>query len=327
MLDSSARLLRLLSILQSRPEWTGPELAQRLGVTVRTLRRDMARLRELGYPVRATPGVAGGYRLSAGSALPPLLLDDEEAVAVALSLRTATGYTATGLAETSLRALAKLERVLPARLRRRVAALRLATVPLAGQAAMVDPDRLTVIAEACQNAHYLRFDYRRRDDTVGTRRVEPHRLVHTGRRWYLVAFDQDREGWRTFRVDRIDALHPTGVRFTPRDAPDAAAFVAESITTAPYRVQARVLVGAPAAVLAEQVPPSTGVIEAVDGASCLFTAGADSVALIAVHLAVLGHDFTVLEPPELVAELRVLVSRLDRAYRASAARATVDPAP
>ncbi|MFC6023186.1 helix-turn-helix transcriptional regulator [Plantactinospora solaniradicis] len=319
MLDTSARLLRLLAILQTRPDWTGPELAERLEVTVRTLRRDVARLRDLGYPVRATPGVAGGYRLGAGSTLPPLLLDDDEAVAVVLSLRTAMGHTVTGIAETSLRALAKLERILPTRLRQRAAALRLATVALPDQVATVDPDVLTVIAEACQGSQQLRFGYRNRDGEPSSRTVQPHRLVHTGRRWYLVARDEDRDDWRTFRTDRIDDPRPTGTRFTPLDPPDAAAYVAESIAAAPYRFRARVLVRAPAQVIAERIPPSTGIVEAVDQESCLLTTGADSLPFMAMHLALLGHDFTVHEPAELVDELGTLADRLARAHHASTA--------
>ena len=317
MLDTSARLLRLLSILQARPEWTGPELAARLDVTVRTLRRDVSRLRDLGYPVRATRGITGGYRLAAGSTLPPLLLDDDEAVAVVLSLRTATSHTVTGIAETSLRALAKLERLLPTRLRHRTAALRLATVPLAGETSTVDPDVLVLIAEACQGLHRLTFGYRSRDGTASSRTVQPHRLVHTGHRWYLVARDEDRDDWRTFRADRISDPRSTGIRFTPHDPPDAAAFVADSITAAPYRFRARVLVRAPAHVVAEQVPPTTGVLETADPQSCLLTTGADSLTLLAMHLATLGHDFTVLDPPDLVDELAVLADRLTRAHQAS----------
>ncbi|AVT37676.1 YafY family protein [Plantactinospora sp. BB1] len=313
MLDTSARLLRLLAILQTRAEWTGPELAERLGVTVRTLRRDMARLRDLGYPVRATPGVAGGYRLGAGSTLPPLLLDDDEAVAVVLSLRTAASQSVTGIAETSLRALTKLERILPARLRQRTAALRLTTVPLAGGAPTVDPDLLTVIAEACQNLHRLTFDYRSRDGTASIRRVEPHRLVQTGQRWYLVARDTDRDAWRTFRADRIGELRSTGTRFTPHDPPDPATFVADSVGAAPYRYRARVLVHAPAAEVAERVPPTAGLVEAVDQQSCLLRTGADSLGFLALHLALLGPEFTVLEPAELADELGRLAGRLDRA--------------
>ena len=319
MLDASARLLRLLSLLPSRPEWTGPELAGRLGVTVRTLRRDVAKLRDLGYPVHAAPGVAGGYRLGAGTTLPPLLLDDEEAVAVALSLRTATSSTATGIAETALRALAKLERILPARLRTRTAALKLATVPLESQAATVDPDVLVAIAEACQSQQRLGFAYQRHDGTVSARTVEPHRLVHTGRRWYLVARDRERDDWRTFRVDRISGPLTSGPRFTPHDPPDAAAFVAGAITTAPYRFQARIRVRAPAHVVGARIPATAGVVEAVDDGSCLLTTGADSLAYLAVRLAGLGPDFTVLEPPELVDELRALADRLTRVVAAHGA--------
>ncbi|MEQ4305418.1 YafY family protein [Plantactinospora sp. B6F1] len=313
MLETSARLLRLLAILQTRPEWTGSELAERLGVTVRTLRRDVARLRDLGYPVRATPGVAGGYRLGAGSTLPPLLLDDAEAVAVVLSLRTAASQSVIGIAETSLRALVKLERILPARLRRRTAALRLSTVPLAGGTPSVDPDLLTAIAEACQNLHGLTLRYRSRDGTAGVRRVEPHRLVHTGRHWYLVARDTDRDAWRTFRADRIGELRSTGLRFTPHDPPDPVSFVADSVGAAPYRFRARVLVHAPATEVAERIPPTAGLVEAVDRHSCLLRTGADSLGFLALHLALLGPEFTVLEPTELTDELGVLAGRLDRA--------------
>ncbi|HEX6682991.1 MAG TPA: YafY family protein [Candidatus Limnocylindrales bacterium] len=312
MLDASARLLRLLSLLPSRPEWTGPELSDRLGVNVRTLRRDVAKLRGLGYPVRAAPGVAGGYRLGAGTTLPPLPLDDEEAVAVVLSLRTATSSTATGIAETALRALAKLERILPVRLRKRTAALKAATVPLEPQAATVDPDVLVAIAEACQNQYRVDFAYRRHDGTAGERTVEPHRLVHTGRRWYLVARDLARNAWRTFRVDRISEPRVTGIRFTPRDPPDAVAFVADAITTAPYRFQARIRVHAPADAVRARIPATIGVVEAIDDYSCLLATGADSLTFLAVQMAALGPDFTVVEPPELIDELKVLSDRLNR---------------
>ncbi|MEV4413379.1 YafY family protein [Catellatospora sp. NPDC049609] len=317
MLDTSARLLRLLSLLPARPAWTGPELAERLDVTIRTLRRDVARLRELGYPVLATPGVAGGYRMAAGSTLPPLLLEDDEAVAVVLSLRTAAAHGVAATAETAVSALAKLERILPARLRHRAAALRQATVPLPGAAPAADPDVLTVIAEACQAQHRLTFGYRDRDGTATRRRVEPHRLVHTGRRWYLVARDTDRDAWRTFRADRIDGPRSDGVRFTPADPPDAAAFVADAVTTAPYPVRARVRVHAPAEVVAPSVPPATGVVEALDAASCLLVTGAYAPGQIALHLALLGHDFTVLEPAELVDELATLAARLAAAHASS----------
>lgn len=313
MQETSARLLRLLSILQVRTDWTGAELAQRLDITPRTLRRDVQRLRGLGYPVHASPGVAGGYRLGAGSALPPLLLDDDEAVAVVVSLRTAASHTVTGMAETSLRALAKLEQVLPARLRDRTAALQLATVPLPSLAPTIDAATLTTIASACRGHLRLAFTYTDHGGAMTARSVEPHRIVHTGYRWYLVARDIDRDDWRTFRVDRIGAPETTGIRFVPRDPPDAAAFVAHAVTAAPYRFRARVIVHAPVSVIAGQMPPTVGVLKAAGQDSCLLTTGSDSLDAIAFHLAMLGTDFTVLEPPELIELVRVLAGRLHRA--------------
>src|SRR3954470_2906441 len=200
MLETSARLLRLISLLQARRDWTGPELAERLEVGVRTVRRDVDRLRRLGYPVQATPGVAGGYPLGVGASLPPLLLDEEEAVAVAVGLRTAVSGGVAGIEETSVRALAKLEQVLPGRLRRRVGALGAATVPYPATGPTVDPSTLATIAAACRDNERLRLRYRAHDGTASRRLLEPHRLVHTGRRWYLVAYDTDRADWRTFRV-------------------------------------------------------------------------------------------------------------------------------
>ncbi|MGH3407433.1 MAG: helix-turn-helix transcriptional regulator [Streptosporangiaceae bacterium] len=313
MLDTSARLLRLLSLLQARPEWPGPELATRLAITPRTLRRDIQRLRDLGYPVQATPGVAGGYRLGAGAALPPLLLDDDEAVAVAVSLQTAASQSVTGIAETALSALAKLEQVLPARLRDRTAAVQQATVALPRVAPTVDLDLLTALATACRRHQALAFGYTSRDGAATERQVEPHRLVHTGYRWYLVARDIARDDWRSFRVDRIAEPRLTGARFVPRDPPDAASFVARAVTTAPYRYQARVVIHAAAAIVAERVTPTTGMLEAAGPDRCLLTTGADSLAAIALHLAELGHDFTILEPPGLLTVARDLAARLTRA--------------
>ncbi|TYR53667.1 helix-turn-helix transcriptional regulator, partial [Streptomyces parvus] len=210
MLETSARLLRLLSLLQTHRDWSGADLADRLGVTPRTVRRDVDKLRELGYPVNAARGTGGGYQLGAGAELPPLLLDDEEAVAVAVGLRTAAGHGIEGIGESSVRALAKLEQVLPNRLRRRVGALGAFTVPmLHGQdASVVDPGLLTELAAACRDAERLRFAYRTHGGDSSRRTVEPHRLVCTERRWYLVAWDLEREDWRTFRADRITPTPP-----------------------------------------------------------------------------------------------------------------------
>jgi len=315
MVETSARLLRLLSLLQVKPEWSGADLADRLDVTPRTLRRDIAKLRGLGYPVHAEPGVAGGYRLGAGAALPPLLLDDDEAVAVALSLRTSAAHAVSGIGEASVRALAKLEQVLPARLRERAAAIGHATVPLTGPGPTVNADTLTTIARGCRHQERLEFGYRRRDGSLSARTVEPHRLVQAGYRWYLVARDLGRDDWRTFRADRIEQPRLTGMRFVPRDPPDAAAFVARAVTTAPYRYQARVLVHAPAEVVADQVPPSVGVLEP-SGNGCVLTSGADSLDMLAFHIAAMDIDFTVLEPPELIERAAALATRLAKAASA-----------
>jgi len=317
MLSSSARLLRLLSLLQSRRDWGGGELADRLGVTPRTVRRDVGRLRDLGYPVLASPGTAGGYRLGAGAALPPLLLDDDEAVAVAIGLRVQTGGV-TGIEETSLRALAKLEQVLPARLRHRVNALQSATVPLAGGGTGVDPGLLSRIAGACRAQERLLFAYRSHDGTATRRTVEPHRLVATGRRWYLLAWDVTRRDWRTFRVDRIEGETATGTRFSARELSDeeAADRVRRAIASAPYTHQARVRLHAPAAAVRDRVSAGSGMVETVDDATCVLTAGGGDLGWMAVWLATFGVDFEVLDPPELQAEVRVLAGRMDRAARA-----------
>jgi predicted DNA-binding transcriptional regulator YafY len=315
MLETSARLLSLLSLLQARRDWSGAELADRLEVGVRTIRRDVERLRRLGYPVQATPGVAGGYRLEAGAALPPLLLDDEEAVAVAVGLRTAAGGTVAGIEETSVRALAKLEQVLPSRLRRRVNALQAYTVPFAGNAPRVDADVLAVIAGACRDHERLRIAYRSHDGATSRRLVEPHRLVHTGRRWYLVAWDTDRRDWRTFRVDRIEPGLSTDRRFEPRDPPaeDIAAFVSQGVSAARDRYQARIVLHAPLTEVAERVPQWAGTLEPIDERSCLLRTGSDWLGGLAVYVADIGVDFTVLEPPELIEQVRVLAGRFARA--------------
>jgi predicted DNA-binding transcriptional regulator YafY len=314
MLQTSARLLRLLSLLQARADWSGPELADRLGVTTRTIRNDVERLRSLGYPVGATPGVGGGYRLGAGAALPPLLLDDDEAVAVAVGLRTAANGTVTGIQETSVRALAKLEQVLPSRLRHRVNALHTATVQLPVSGPTVDPEVLTAIAGACRDRQRLRFDYRDHGGAAGVRTVEPHRLVHDRGRWYLVAWDVDRQEWRTFRADRVRPRTPTGPRFAPRDPPDGdvATYLLRGVGAATWRYRARVTVHAPAATVAARVPPAVRV-EAVDEHTSIVSVGSDTPRMLAVYLGMLDLDFEVGEAPELVEQLRTLADRYLRA--------------
>ncbi|MCZ4118146.1 helix-turn-helix transcriptional regulator [Streptomyces sp. H39-S7] len=315
MLETSARLLRLLSLLQSRRDWTGPDLAERLDVTARTVRRDVDRLRTLGYPVHAAPGTAGGYRLGAGAALPPLLLDDEEAVAVALCLRTGVGGTVAGIEEVSVRALSKLEQVLPSRLRHRVQAMQAITVhtPLPGRAT-VDQDVLTVIGAACRDRERLRFDYSDHSGTSSRRTVEPYRLVNHGRRWYLLAWDTSREDWRIFRVDRIDPKSPSGPRFTPREPPeDAAAYVAKGVTTRAYRHQARITLHMSAGEVADFGWTGFGTIEAIDDSTCELRTGAESLEALAVFIAMLGAEFEVHEPAELADRLRAVAARMLRA--------------
>lgn len=307
-----SRLLELLTLLQSRNQWSAAELVDRLGVTSRTLRRDLDRLRDLGYPVRSVPGRGGGYRLGRGGRMPPLVLDDEETVAVAIGLRTAAGETVEGIGDASLRALVKLDQLLPARLRTRVSALREATAPLPAATAPVDAAALVTIARGCDGTEVLRFGYRDRYGRVSERRAEPHRLVPTGRRWYLVARDLADGGWRTFRVDRVSEPVLTGQRFTPHDPPDAADFVSRAVGSAPYTFQARVLVQAPAATVRAKVPPTAGTVyERTDDRAELVT-GADSLDAIAVHLAMLDEEFRVLEPMELVDAVRRLAERLQR---------------
>ncbi|MGN6681884.1 MAG: helix-turn-helix transcriptional regulator [Streptosporangiaceae bacterium] len=310
MLETSARLLRLLGLLQVRPEWSGADLAERLGVTVRTLRRDVQRLRDLDYPVHSVPGVAGGYRLGSGRALPPLLLDDDEAIAVVVSLRSAASHTVAGLADASVSALAKLDQVLPARLRERTASLQHATVALTGPGPVVDPEQLAALAAACGRHQRLRLSYRSRSGSDSRRIVEPHRLVSTGYRWYLMAFDVERADWRTFRVDRITESAEAGGRFVPREPPDPAAFVARAVTSAPYRYQARVLVHAPAHVVAEEFSRTSGVVTDAGDDGCLLTTGSDSLGALTFHLAALGVDFTVLEPQELIDFIAATAERL-----------------
>jgi predicted DNA-binding transcriptional regulator YafY len=318
MFATSDRLLRLLALLQSRPQWTGPELAERLGVTTRTVRHDVDRVRRLGYPVDAVPGRAGGYRLGAGAEMPPLLLDDREAVAIAVGLRLAEGAAIVGIEEASRRALAKLDHVLPSRLRRRVAAVDAATLTLAGgrEREAVEPDLLATLAAACRDHHGVRFDYRDHDGTASVRTVEPHRLVHARGRWYLVGWDPDRAGWRTFRADRITLpANAVGPPFSPRKPPDGsfADHVAAGLAQATWRFRARVTVHAPADRVVARLPAGAGAVEAIDDHRCAYEAGSDTPSDLAGWLALLGEEFDVDGPPELLAALTTLADRLRRA--------------
>ncbi|MGV9244475.1 helix-turn-helix transcriptional regulator [Streptomyces sp. NPDC003710] len=315
--DTPARLLQLLSLLQTPREWPGGELAERLGVSRRTIRRDIDRLRELGYPVQASKGADGGYRLVAGKAMPPLVLDDEEAVAIAVGLRAGAGHAVEGVEEASVRALAKLEQVLPGRLRHRVATLQAATTALAsGDGASIAPETLTVMASTIAGRERLRFAYRAKDGTESRRLTEPYRLVSTGRRWYLVAYDLGRDDWRTFRIDRVTAPFATGARFTPRELPaqSAAEYLRQSMYRHQETYEFEATFAAPADVVAARLPRWFDAPEPLDDRSCrLRGTASDSVDWLAVRLAMVDCAFTVHRPPELVASARELGARLSRA--------------
>jgi predicted DNA-binding transcriptional regulator YafY len=329
--DPAVRLLTLLSLLQSRPDWTGSELAVRLGVSARTVRNDISRLRELGYPVDAVQGPAGHYRLGVGAALPPLLLDDEEAVAIAVGLRSGAGVS--GIRDSSARALAKLDRVLPRRLRRSVEAIS-ATISHGPENTgtdapdpEVDPAVLTKLAAAIRDRVSVRFDYRdpgRPDPPAGAgppRRVEPHRLVSWQRRWYLVAKEPGRVTWHVLRIDWLTLRTPDGPRFTPSRPPeDYTDLVLREVASTGWKVHARIAVAAPAGTVLARINPAVGVVETVDEHNCVLVTGADSLATVAAYVGMLGLDFRVAEPPELVDHVRRLGERYLRATADAAGR-------
>jgi predicted DNA-binding transcriptional regulator YafY len=314
--NPSARMLRLLSLLQTHRYWRGSELSSRLEVSARTLRRDIDRLRELGYQVDAVRGVSGGYQLRAGGALPPLLLEDEEAVAIAVSLRTAASGAVAGLEETSLQALTKMIGLMPPRLRRRMDALRSQTdgVPWAG-GPQLDAAVLTTLAQACRDDEPVTFAYTARDATATRRRVEPHRLVSLGRRWYLVAYDRDRQDWRSFRVDRIAHPEASGQRFRPRELPaeDAPAFVRAGIRSMAHRYEVRVRLELDAATVEDHVG-RWATIQAEGPGACRMVMPTDTLDWPLMVLARLDAEFTVEGPDEL---REALASAADRFARAA----------
>jgi predicted DNA-binding transcriptional regulator YafY len=311
MLNTSARLLKLLSLLQTGRPRSGDELAAQLGVSTRTVRRDVERLRELDYPVDAVQGTAG-YRLGAGSAMPPMLLDDDEAVAVAVGLRTTAGSSVAGIEETALRALGKLEQVLPPRLRLRVNTVQTATVHVGAAGPPVSSRTLLDLAEACRRRERLRFGYTSARAHETRRDVEPHSLVNFGRHWYLIAWDVDREDWRTFRVDRLNPRTPTGPRFTPRPLPhgDPATYLSHQLSARTWPHQATVTLHEPAEAVAERIWPGMGAVEPVDEDSCLLHVGADTIPDLVWMLTCVNTDFTLEHGPDALAD----------ALRAQAAR-------
>ncbi len=315
MLSTSSRLLRLLSLLQSRPHWSGPALAAAMGVHARTLRRDIDRLRELGYPIQASSGVAGGYAFRAGRALPPLMLDDEEALAAALALRTAVTGTISGIEQTAITALVKLEQVMPPRLRRRLDALRTAIVPTHPGGPVVDAALLGVLAGACRDQLQLAFGYADRNGVPSQRQVEPQGVVQAERRWYLVAWDTARQDWRTFRIDRITDAPEVGRHFRPRTAPgdgDLGRYVKEILALPSHPVEARVVLQAPLAAMRQRVPSTLGSLEEHAAGSCMLRCAAYAPGLLELWLVMLEVEFEVLDPPELKHHLSQTSARLMR---------------
>jgi len=316
-MDTPARLLRLLAMFTTRASWSAAELAGRLEITTRTLRRDVTRLRDLGYPITSMTGRYGGYELGAGGRLPPLLLDDDEAIAVSVALRDLSAEADPTLGEAALSASAKLRQVLPAPLRDRVDALGEVVVGLrrtraprqGGGSERVELPSLMTFAMACRRGERVHFTYRDGSDRVSERRVEPHRLVSLGRRWYLVGFDLDRDDWRTYRIDRVSALIASGHRNTPRPTPDAGALVAEGVAVRVFDTSARVKVMAPAEEVVHQIGPTVGVIEQGDDTFCMVTIGGDHD-WIARYLIGLDLRFEVSEPREVNDALQALAERM-----------------
>lgn len=321
MAPTTTRVLRLLALLQDRA-FTGRELAERLDITDRTLRNDIQRLRELGYPVQAERGAIGGYRLGRGSTMPPLLLGDDEAVAVAVAVGLAEdGSTGIAdIAENVSSALAKLDQILPKRLQRKVTALRNATAIGPATTGSREPDApvpaaiLTTLASGIRDTATVRVDL---DEERGE--VEPYRLINWQRRWYLVAYDLEIHSWRAIPVARIRDATTGSRRFAARKLPDddLVAFVMRHIATTGWKVHARVTVLAPADTVIARINPAVGVVEAIDNNSCILLTGADALETIAIYLSMLMMDFRVDGPPELVAHIRTLARRYSAATPAT----------
>ncbi|MDO5083398.1 MAG: YafY family protein [Arachnia propionica] len=313
MTDPTSRVLSLLGLLESRSVWTGAELAERLGVTPRTLRRDVERLRDLGYVVEADPGPGGGYALGRGQVVPPLLLDEEQAVAVTLALTRAAHATTGPEAEAALRALSTIDAIIPSALRHRLAALReSSTVIVSGE--RPDTGLLLTCADAIRRRVRLHFDYRDRHGTGTTRSVEPHRLVARARSWLLVAFDLDRDDWRTFRIDRMRQATARTWRFTPRPGLEqVVAGLDDPVPPSAWRHRVEAHIHAPHAQVQAALPRGAGQLRPLDETTTWFLTGADDPATAACWLSRLEFDFTVLGDDEVVAATRALADRLHRA--------------
>jgi predicted DNA-binding transcriptional regulator YafY len=318
MLPTSARLLRLLTLLQTGRFWTGARLAEKLEVTERTVRRDVEKIRVLGYTVQASSGVAGGYQLGRGPDLPPLLFEDDEALAVALGLRSAVSETIGGMEEASVRALAKLEQLMPERLRRRVQTLQKAIVPLHRTGPRVDAGILSTLAAGCRNQELVRFDYESNTNQQTSRCAEPYGLVHSSARWYLAAWDVHREDWRTFRVDRIRGKVTASERFVARSVPDGgvANYVRRSVAVSAYTFHARIVLHSPLEEVSLRIPPLAGFLKPLDANTCLLETGGNSIDSLLLYVGSLGVEFDILGPPELQEAVLGLAKRFARAAKA-----------
>ncbi|GAB3422260.1 helix-turn-helix transcriptional regulator [Flindersiella endophytica] len=314
--DPSSRMLELLSLLQTGRDWAGADLASRLGCSPRTLRRDLERLRELGYPVESTRGPRGSYRLVAGRAMPPLLLTDDEAVATVVGLRFAALAQVDGASEAAASALRKLEQVLPARLRSRMQAVSASTEAVSRSVRSVDLALFQSLATAIQGCQDVGFAYQNRSGATSDRRVEPYRLVLLGRRWYLLAWDRDRADWRTFRLDRISLLTVPGTTFHPRPLPDdsAVSFV-RAATGLPTEQQAVVRFEAPYDVVADRLLAQAGALEPLDETSCRFISAIDTWDWLAITIALVGVPYVIEGPPEFIDFSRGLATRITDATR------------
>lgn len=327
MNETTERLLAVLSALQSRPRWSGPDLAAHLDVTVRTIRRDVDRLRSLGYAINSDIGAAGGYRLGVGgTASPPLMLDADEAVAIAISLRASPAANLTGVEDAVARVLTKLEQITPARIRPHLVAIENATVTMPGTSDPLDPDVFVAISRACRSADVVTIHYRDGKGRTTERSIEPYRSVHAGRNWYVVARDRDAarraddDGWRTLRLDRISEVRETGHRADHTDPPDPVAFVQRGISTAPYAHHARIELFAPIEHVTTLIPSTVGVLEQIDDTTTMFITGSNDLDMIVLHLARLDLAFRVIEPVELGERLITLADRLrEAAVRSQAA--------
>lgn len=317
MVQASARLLKLLTLLQARSTWAGPELASRLEITHRTLRRDVDRLRTLGYPILGETGVGGGYRLGSGAALPPLSLDDDEAIAVFVGLHTAAGTGVTGANTSATRALSKLEHVLPQRLKKQLKTLKSSVLSLADRAPGLSLANVSALATACSERIVTRIAYTSRDRLHSERRVEPFQVVRVGLLWYLVAWDPEKADWRTFRLDRIARLELENQNFKARSPPDGdvAEFVNRSLSTTLHAFRAKVLLLAPLEVVRPRIGPQDGVFRSISRNTCTMELGAPTLDVLAARILWLGVDFRVLEPASFRAHLKGVAKRVSSASR------------